>query len=425
VGAGQLDGASAAVCKLSRSGLAFGTGRKEKALLTVPDSTTTTHVHCMQPLIYPHLISCDEAGFTGNDMLNPDQPHFAYASHDLPLDAARNLVADLKARHRIQMPELKAAKLLKTSRGRDLIVEALDHLEGRYLATLYEKRLSLACKLFEYIYEPVLQQNNILFYRNNLHRFVAMYIYIQLVDSPMETLVQEFEAFMRSLDPTDAPTLFGAPDDAFRDSLIAQILRFAKGYNFIIAEEARALKNSDSGKWVLELTSTAVMSHLTAWGERHDLIEVVCDESKPLRAMDDFYNLMINRPDRVRTSLMGKDRPLTWNMTKPIEFVSSQAHAGVQIADLIAGAAAAVPRTDTNPEIRPIAERVLRHLHHDCILPDFEVLDLEGDEAPVNWLVLEELAQRADAGADPLQGMELVYAAAKATLPDFSSRLTA
>lgn len=380
----------------------------------------------MPPLIYPHLISCDEAGFTGNDMLNPDQPHFAYASHDLPLDEARNLVTDLKARHRIQMPELKAAKLLKTSRGRDLIVEALDRLEGRYLATLYEKRLSLACKLFEYIYEPVLQQNNILFYRNNLHRFVAMYIYIQLVDFPMETLVHEFEVFMRSLDPMDAPTLFGAPDEAFRDPLIAQILRFAKGYNCIIAEEAHTLKNSgDSGKWVLELTSTAVMSHLTTWGERHDLIEVVCDDSKPLRAMDDFYNLMINRPDRVRTNLMGKDRALTWNMTKPIEFASSQAHAGVQIADLVAGAAAAVPTAGARPEILPIAERVLRHLHHDCILPDFDVLDLEGDEAPVNWLVLEELAQRADAGADPLQGMELVYAAAKATLPEFRSRLTA
>jgi hypothetical protein len=41
------------------------------------------------------------------------------------------------------------------------------------------------------------------------------------------------------------------------------------------------------------------------------------------------------------------------------------------------------------------------------------------DEPPVNWLVLEDLAYRADIGADPLLGMEAVYAYARATLPQF------
>ncbi len=40
----------------------------------------------MSSLVLPRLISCDEAGFTGNNMLNADQPYFSYASHDLQLD---------------------------------------------------------------------------------------------------------------------------------------------------------------------------------------------------------------------------------------------------------------------------------------------------------------------------------------------------
>ncbi|WP_439373145.1 hypothetical protein [Bradyrhizobium sp. DASA03120] len=36
----------------------------------------------------PRLISCDEAGFTGNNLLDPDQPMFSYASHDLTLAEA-------------------------------------------------------------------------------------------------------------------------------------------------------------------------------------------------------------------------------------------------------------------------------------------------------------------------------------------------
>ena len=66
-----------------------------------------------------------------------------------------------------------------------------------------------------------------------------------------------------------------------------------------------------------------------------------------------------------------------------------------------------------------MGERIFAHLHEDCILPDFDVLDLTGEEAPVNWLVLEELACRADQGCDPLVGMELVYATARATLPQY------
>jgi hypothetical protein len=38
---------------------------------------------------------------------------------------------------------------------------------------------------------------------------------------------------------------------------------------------------------------------------------------------------------------------------------------------------------------------------------------------PVNWLVLEELASRADNDEDPLDGMELYFDYAKSTVPEF------
>src|SRR5882757_9326415 len=46
----------------------------------------------MSGLLSSRLISCDEAGFTGNNLLNPDQPFFSYASHDLTLVDAESLV---------------------------------------------------------------------------------------------------------------------------------------------------------------------------------------------------------------------------------------------------------------------------------------------------------------------------------------------
>jgi hypothetical protein len=370
----------------------------------------------MPRLLSPRLISCDEAGFTGNNLLNPDQPLFSYASHDLTLAEADGLVRRVRAKHPVQMPELKAAKLLKTPRGRALIGDVLCELEGRYIVTLYDKRYSLAAKLFEYLFEPVLQSNNALFYRHNFHRFVAMFFFMLMRDKSVEGLAHEFEAFMRSLDPADAPSLFGSRGT---NPMIEQILRFVRGYNVIIARETRDLQGLTGGKWILELTGSAIPSHLAAWAERHPLIEVVCDDSKPLRALAGGFDVMINRPDTVRVEIFGKRRTLTWNMSKPIAFASSAGHAGVQVADLLAGVTAAIP--GGGPETTEFGEMVQGHLHEDCVLPDFGILKLDQQETAVNWLVLEDLAHRADNGFDPLYRMEMVFELGKRSFPEFQA----
>jgi hypothetical protein len=374
----------------------------------------------MPSLILPHPISCDEAGYTGPDLLNPDQPFFSYASHDLSLAEADAVIIAARAKYRVQMRELKAGKLLKSATGRALIANVLDRIDGRYMASLCDKRLSLMGKLFEYIYEPVLQRNNLLFCKNDLHRFVANYLYVLTLDQPVRQLAREFEAFMRSLDPIDAPLIFGCPRGGEPNPLIGQIIRFARGYNVIIARETQLLRGTnDSGKWVLDLTATALSTQLMRWGERHPLIEVVCDKSKPLLAMGDFYDVMINRPEPTEWVPFRNRKLRTWNMSKPLDFASSEDHAGVQLADLIAGVAATMPNVAEQPDLQPLADRVLPHLQDTCILFAPEAVDLSLDEPPVNWLVLEELAYRADIGADPLLGMEAVYAHARATLPQF------
>lgn len=70
----------------------------------------------MTNLVLPRLISCDESGFSGNDMLGSGQP-FSYASHDLSLDEARTLLAEARSRFPVQIPELKASKLLNAYPG--------------------------------------------------------------------------------------------------------------------------------------------------------------------------------------------------------------------------------------------------------------------------------------------------------------------
>jgi hypothetical protein len=374
------------------------------------------------PLNVPRLIYCDEAGFTGNNLLNEDQPYFAYASHDLGLEEACELLKEARSRFPVQMPELKAKVLLRSSKGKRMLEFITERVDGRYIATLYNKRLALCCKLFEYIYEPVLQNNNRLFYENNLHRFVAMFLYIHMLATPatMSVLAEEFETFLRSLDPSDAPTLLGSSAEVEHGDSLDKIRRFARGYNVIIAQETRSLRQAnDQGRWVLDLTTTAVYSHLVEWGRRHPLIEVVCDDSKPLMAMAENFDVMINRVEHPTTNIMGKTRRLTWNMSKPVSFASSADHPGLQLADLLAGCAAAAPEAGEDQALQTLAARVGMHLHEDCIMPDMNVIDLASDEAALNLFILEGLAQRADVGADPLEMMEEMYSAGREALPVF------
>lgn len=376
----------------------------------------------MTSLILPQLVSCDEAGFTGNRLLDSQQTHFAYASVTVSNEEAAAIVKSLRQTHRLQGRELKALNLLKHDRGRNAIQHLFDQINGRCLVTVYDKRFCLATKLFEYIYEPVLQENNAVFYRNNMHRFVATYLYMQMLASGagVGTLVSEFENFMRSLDPADAPSVFGYDGEEQFDLLLKPIISFAHGFNVVIARETRNLGTTGQhAKWVVELSISALASHLRHWGEIFPLLEVVCDDSKPLRDQTDALDVMINRPQISYFSGFGTRRPITWNMSRSIAFASSRESAAIQLADVVAGVAAAAASRSSDPELERFIPFIQAHLGQECILPDMTIIDLESDDAAVNLFVMHELARRAEAWEDPLLGMEYFYELARRELPGF------
>ncbi|MCP2138582.1 hypothetical protein J2S28_005706 [Rhizobium sp. SLBN-94] len=114
----------------------------------------------------PRAIWCDESGYTGNDLTNREQPVFAYA-HDLTASESDELVEQIRSsRSRpIQADELKAAGktgLRRRDDWREIAELVLDATHGRYSTIVMDKRMSLAAKTFEYIFEPVLANQSVL-----------------------------------------------------------------------------------------------------------------------------------------------------------------------------------------------------------------------------------------------------------------------
>lgn len=362
----------------------------------------------------------DESGFTGPRLLDPAQRFFSYASVAITDDEAWTILSRAREDHPVQMPELKASKLLGSTTGAALIADVLDAVEGRYTFVLQDKLLVLCGKVFEYIFEPVFQHDPSLLYRKNLHKFVAMYCFIFFQGPEGEEAIRQFERFMRTLDPSEAPLLFN-PDrlgDMADDDPFKMVVQFAQGYrDIIIADNQRMrVETSDGGKWALDVSIAGLWSLLNHWGATGRPLNVTCDDSKPLK--DQVAPLTGGDDDpgiRRALDISGNDEAFGWTLARPIAFGDSRDHPGLQVADLVAGAASRILTQDLNPALEGVRSALMRHIHKHSIMPDFDYVQLGTREVDVNWIVLMELGQRAAKGLDPRTGLADFYAAAEKT----------
>jgi hypothetical protein len=280
-----------------------------------------------------------------------------------------------------------------------------------------DKLLALCGLLFEYIYEPVYQDNPRLLYEKNLHRFVAMYTWLWMTDAGSEArrAIEQFQKYMRSRNPVDAPFLFDNPrpplSEEGTEHPFESILRFAYGYRDIITADNARLNSvlPDSGRWTLDLSASGLWSHLNYWGRRGKLLSVRCDASKPLQAIAAQFTGDDNDPGIRQARMKHNPEPLGWKLLEPIAFVDSRNHPAVQLADVIAGTAVALFANGIFDGCESIVESIGRHGHDHSILPDMDIINPENRSAAVNALILYDLAKRAERHGDPCENLEAMY----------------
>lgn len=353
----------------------------------------------------------DESGFTGNNLLDPTQPVFAYAGVALDPEAAAYLHSEVKSRFRLQGEEIKGQNLVQSARGKEAISWLLSECKENALITVSNKNFALAGKFYEYVFEPVLKYNNALFYAVGFHRFIANLVYV-LFTARMDRaqqLLDDFEMLMRNKDVSSLEKIFDPEGLAidFNDPL-KQILTFALCHLDKIKEEISSLSEIDGvSRWALELTTTSLFWLLSLWSEQFDKMQVYCDQSKPLYENQSLFEANIGRTDRVYMKL-GKhpEMALTYNLAGPIVFLDSKTSPGIQIADVISSSIAYALKNreeDYSEEWLKIAESMLTSI---CIVPDPEEIDLTKRDPLINAAILNELVDRTLEGRSLLIDME-------------------
>ncbi len=219
-------------------------------------------------------------------------------------------------------------------------------------------------------------------------------------------LTAQMQAFMRSFDPNHAADIFGVTGQ--HPIEIERVLKFCSGYHAQIAAETNHLRreNDETGKWALDLTSSSLFSLLFQWwGHRHPRLRVLCDESKPLAPMAEFFDAWVGKDQSVPVTNGRAPSELRGNLVAPLEFGSSKDHPTIQMADLLAGMTADFcNRQEDAP--RGI-QKWVRHnrMWSHSVEFDPELVRKGNPTVRVGREVLKELALRAENGADPLDQM--------------------
>jgi hypothetical protein len=346
------------------------------------------------------VIYFDESGFTGNNLLDPAQPVFAYAGVALNPTDALSLQSEMISRFQLRGNELKGKNLVQSKQGREAISWLLSEIKNSALITISNKNFALAGKFYEYVFEPVLRHNNSLFYAVGFHRFIAtlLYVLFEAGSEHARQILDDFEALMRTRDMSFLRPLLN-PEGlgiSFNNPL-DQILTFGLCHVDKIKEEIDSLSEIEGvSRWALELTTTSLFWLLSLWSERFDTMEVCCDQSKPLYENQSAFDAMVGRTDRVYMKLGNQpEMALTYNLAGPIVFLDSKESPGIQIADVITSSIAQAyknPEEDYSKEWLRSAKPMFTPT---CIVPDLEDINLKKRDPFINGLILLELVTRS------------------------------
>ncbi len=239
---------------------------------------------------------------------------------------------------------------------------------------------------------------NGLYYQIGLNRYVSNLLYMHfLTDDKAEEFFKTFEQLMRSLDLTLLESLFEPLAPTGERSPVREILTFCICQRKHISEEIDGLRDQRRN-WVLELSLSALMELLSTWAEKHDELEIVCDDSEPLKDTVDMFTGWVGTKRRSVT-LPGLNATMHFpNLAKPVRFARSEDEPGIQLADVLASAfAQAAKRGPSDKTTLKWGEALMPSLA-GAIMPDLDEVDMRRPKAKVLLAVLLELVRRAVKG---------------------------
>lgn len=360
----------------------------------------------------PLTVYLDETGFTGNNLLDDAQPIFVVSAVAIQSVEAADLVADVSTEFALTAKELKGSKLCRSPKGQRAVLKILNKLEGRFRYIAINKRYAAACKVFEYIVEPTISDCNWFFYAQRLHYFVADAVYAETRVNSREILLGLATA-IRERNPGKGFEALRAPGPR-AGSVLSVLKELANNNRDDIVAEFKTLEGLDEARWIMDLSGTALFSLLCNWAESNQPLDVHCDESKPLAAIAPHYSGRIGAKSEVFKMPHGDERKI-FTLAGEIKLEKSDEVPGLQIADVVAAAAASVLHDSSTDFAKAVGPLIDGLLDPSSMYPGSRPFTAEEATRAGDLLVMIAMARTV--GMSPCQRLKEILERAKKMPP--------
>lgn len=307
----------------------------------------------------------DESGFTGDDLYNPNQPHFVISSTLIGDEEASEILRRCFPRY--QGPEFKFTTIWRREAHHDglrAFAREIPALSDRIFLWVVDKRFSLLVKMFDYLVEPSLYAAGRDFYAggyamrylNTVHRDILKFGTPAMYDDA----VRLWDAFARNPSAATMAPLRTYLEDVAQTSRHPISTIFAmmhEGTKRFEASNERLEDFTDSS----EIQVTSILSTMTYWRQhRAEDFDLVHDESASfLRQQDLWETLVCNDAkslpfEQANGTIV--ELPLRVRSTTAAK---SQDSPAIQLCDLLAGLGAkmavAFDKTKQDPFLLELA----------------------------------------------------------------------
>jgi len=287
-------------------------------------------------------IFIDECGYTGEDLFNADQPVFVLAS----LHLSDECCIALKNKHfsKVKAKELKHSRLSKYQTQQGMVIDFLRDMTKQSDSAgfaIAHKRYVLVTYIVDLIVEPVAYEDGLDFYRDGLNIACSnvLYFVTQTLAGKefFENMIHNFQLMMRerTYDAYESffkpffETHFDEKFDRFLDRIRESRIRYGPSLLRSIPKES------------LEIAFSLALNLVAEWSKSiTGNFSLVHDKSSNMAKNKKVWDKILH-PDAT-PKVVGYDRrkmyfPIRVERT---DFEDSQDFAGLQLADIMAGAMA-------------------------------------------------------------------------------------
>lgn len=311
---------------------------------------------------FERKIYLDEAGNTGADLLDDNQPVFVLSSNDFTEEESSLLIDCVKSN---QGAEVKFRTLKKSDSGKKRLLKFFEQPsinKKRVKTSIYHKGFMALTKVVDIIVENVAIDCGIDLYEkganiamSNMHYYCLPILCGQ---DKFTTFLKTFIVMLRQKDNLSIKNFYKASNELYDScsdkeyaSLLIPILISDRTINEIL---------EGNNYLSLDPAIPSLFDHCISWGEQlKEEFIVVHDSSKPIRAQLDLFNKLMEKD--ISYTEIGYDRrkftvPLRSN---EIAFGDSKSHSQIQIADLIASASAYIANASITGEEDDFAKSLI------------------------------------------------------------------